>query len=142
MPILFTVCMLVLAGFINISQWVGAIATSDFYPANATYVVGDVHTWGWIQLVIGIIQFIAFYALIGERQWGRWLGVAIAMVSVLAQLFFVNASPWWTLTVIGIDILIIYALTRYGVEPFRQADAGAGETEDDGAVSAPEAVTD
>jgi hypothetical protein len=118
MPVLFAACMLVLAGVINIAEWITAIASPGFYAPNATYVVGDVRTWGWIQLVVGLIQFVAFFAIMSAQPWGRWLGIAIAIVSVLAQLFFVNASPWWTLTVIGIDILILYALARYGVAPF------------------------
>jgi hypothetical protein len=133
-PLLFAACLLALAAFINVAEWVTAIATSNFYPPNATYVVGDVHTWGWIQLVIGIIQYVAFFAIIAGRPWGRWLGIGIALLSVLAQLFFVNASPWWAVVVIGIDILVIYALTRYGVEPFAQAGETEGTAGDIGAV--------
>jgi hypothetical protein len=138
-PSLFAACMLALAAFINVAEWVTAIATSNFYPAHATYVVGDVHTWGWIQFVIGILQFVAFFAIIGARLWGRWLGIGIALLSVLAQLFFVNASPWWTVVVIGIDILVIYALARYGIEPFEQAGDTEADAGDIGAVPTGEA---
>jgi hypothetical protein len=114
----FAACMLGLAGTINIAEWITALTTSTFYQPSAAYVTGDVHTWGWIQLVIGIIQLVAFFAIIAARPWGRWLGIGVAMLSVLGQLLFANAQPWWALTVVGIDIISIYALTRYGVEPF------------------------
>jgi hypothetical protein len=133
-PLLFAACMLVLAGCINIMEWVIALANPSFYPPNATYVVSDARTWGWLQLFVGLVQFIAFLAIITARPWGRWLGIGIAMLSVLAQFFFVNAAPWWTLVVIGSDIIIMYALTRYGVQPFQQARESADNTGDIGAV--------
>jgi len=109
----FAALMLALAGAINVTQWFIALFDSSFYAPNATYLAGDVHAWGWIQLVIGIVQLTAFFAILTGQPWGRWLGVGSAVVSVLGQLFFVNASPWWALVVIVIDTLIIYALTCY-----------------------------
>jgi hypothetical protein len=114
---MFAVYMLVLASLAHIVQWILALFRSTFYAPNATYLFGDLRTWGWIQLGIGLVMVVAGVAILDVQQWGRWLGIGIAIVSVLAQLFFVNASPWQALVVIGIDITIIYALARYGVEP-------------------------
>jgi hypothetical protein len=110
--------MLLLAGFVHVTEWIIALARATFYVPDATQVFGDLRTWGWIQLLVGLVQFTASVAIFAAQQWGRWLGVGIAVLSVLAQLFFVNAAPWWAMVVIGIDILIIYALTRYGVGAF------------------------
>lgn len=115
--VLFAVTMLALASIINVTEWILALLRATFYVPNATFPVADVRTWGWIQLVIGLGQLAAWLAIYTARPWGRWLGIGIAMVSVLGQLFFVNAQPWWALVVIGIDLIVIYALTRYGVEP-------------------------
>jgi hypothetical protein len=118
--VFFTACILVLAGIINVWEWFVALVNSKFYTENATFVFADLRTWGWIQLLVGLVQLLAFFAILNAQPWGRWLGIAIAGVSVLAQLFFVNASPWVTLVVIAIDLIIIYALARYGVEPFER----------------------
>jgi hypothetical protein len=114
--VLFSVSMLVIASLINVLEWLIALFRSTFYTPNATFLFSDLRTWGWIQLLIGLVQLVACFGIFDARPWGRWLGIAIAILSVLGQLFFVNASPWWALTVIGIDIIIIYALSRYGVE--------------------------
>jgi hypothetical protein len=115
--VLFAVTMLALASIINITEWIVAIFRAAFYAPNATFPFADVRTWGWIQLFIGLGQLAAWLAIYTARAWGRWLGIGSAALSVLGQSFFINASPFWALTVIGIDIIIIYALTRYGVEP-------------------------
>jgi hypothetical protein len=116
--VLFAALMLMLAGVINVAAWFVTRISSTFYPPNATVLFGDVRTWGWIQLLIGAVQLVACFAILSGQPWGRWLGIGIALLSVLGQLFFVNASPWWTLVVVGIDVISIYALTRYGVAPF------------------------
>ena len=115
--VMFAVYMLVIASLAHIAQWVIALFRSTFYGSSATYLFGDLRTWGWIQLAIGLVMVVAAVAILDVQEWGRWLGIGIAIVSVLAQLFFVNASPWQSVIVIGVDIIIIYALTRYGVEP-------------------------
>jgi hypothetical protein len=109
--------MLILASLSHLVEWIIAMFHSTFYAPNAVYLFSDVRTWGWIQLGICLIQFIAAVGIMDVQQWARWLGIGISIVSVLAQLFFVNASPWQAIIVIGIDIIIIYALTRYGVDP-------------------------
>jgi hypothetical protein len=134
--VLFAALMLLLAGVINVAAWFVTLISSTFYPPNGTYLFGDVRTWGWIQLLIGVVQLVACFAILSGQPWGRWLGIGIAMLSVLGQLFFVNASPIWTLTVSGIDIIILYGLARYGVAPFAQAGATAGESGDVSAVPA------
>ena len=113
----FAVYMLILASLSHLVEWIIAMFRSTFYAPNAVYVVSDVRTWGWIQLGICLIQFVAAVGIFDVQEWARWLGIGVSILSVLAQLFFVNASPWQAMIVIGIDIIIIYALTRYGVEP-------------------------
>src|SRR5262249_47298373 len=85
----FGAWMFALAGIISITEWWVAFVRSSFYEVNGVYLFSDVRTWGWIQFVIGLIQLVACYAIFSVQPWGRWLGIAIAIVSVLAQLFFV-----------------------------------------------------
>src|SRR5262245_3801772 len=92
--VLFAALMLMLAGVINVTEWFVTLISSRFYPPDATYLFGDERTWGWIQLAIGLVQLAACFAIFAGRQWGRWLGIGIAILSVLGQMFFVNAAPW------------------------------------------------
>jgi hypothetical protein len=50
-------------------------------------------------------------------QWARWFGIAIASLSAIEQLLFVQAYPWWSLAVFALDVLVVYALAVYGGRP-------------------------
>ena len=42
--------------------------------------------------------------------------IILAALSAVVQLLLVPAQPWWSLIVIAIDVLVIYALTAHGKE--------------------------
>jgi hypothetical protein len=44
----------------------------------------------------------------------RWFGVAVAMCNAIAQLLFIPAYPFWSLTLFTVDILVIYGLIAHG----------------------------
>ena len=41
-------------------------------------------------------------------------GSAVAGLNAFGQLMFVHANPWWSVTMIVVDICVIYALAVYG----------------------------
>ena len=46
----------------------------------------------------------------------RTVGVIVASLSLIANFFFIPVYPLWALTVITIDVLVIWALTAHGKE--------------------------
>jgi hypothetical protein len=110
----FAAVMLGFAGTWNIIDGSLAVARSKVYAVNATYVFGDLRTWGWIILAFGIAQVCAAFALLGGSSIARWFGIAAAAVSSIAQLMFIPAAPFWALAMFALDMLVIYALTVYG----------------------------
>ena len=44
----------------------------------------------------------------------RWVGVGIASVNAIVQSLFIPAYPFWSLTLLTLDILVIYGLVAYG----------------------------
>ena len=110
----FAAMMLGFAGVWNIIDGSLALARSKVYAVNATYVFGDLRTWGWIVLAFGIVQLFAAFALLRGSSVARWFGVAAAGVNSIAQLMFIPAAPFWALSMFAVDMLVIYALTVYG----------------------------
>jgi hypothetical protein len=110
----FAIAMLAFAGTLNVFDGIVALAKSSFFVADARYVFSDLNTWGWIILVLGVVQLLAALALAGGSQWARWFGIGVAGVNAIAQLGLVQAYPWWALAVFTVDILVIYALAVYG----------------------------
>jgi len=112
----FASVMIFLAGLFNVMDGIVALARSSFYVAGAKYVFGDLQTWGWIVLILGIVELCAGGAIVSGQAWGRWFGIVVVGLNALGHMLFIAAYPWWSLTIIAIDLLIIYGLAAYGAE--------------------------
>ena len=110
----FAMTIIMLIGALNVVQGIVALSDSKFYAKEAVFVFSNLHTWGWIMLAIGVLQFAAGYVLYSGSQWARWVVAISCAVNGLAQLMFVQAYPFWCVTLFAIDVLVIYAVTRYG----------------------------
>ena len=59
---------------------------------------------------------LAGVALFSGRMWARVVGVALALLSILANFAFMPAYPLWAITLIFVDTFVIYALVVHGRE--------------------------
>jgi hypothetical protein len=55
-------------------------------------------------------------AVMSGRVWGRTIGVILAGLSAIANFAFIPVYPFWAITVLVIDVVIIFALTAHGNE--------------------------
>jgi len=112
--LVFASIMIAIAGTLNVIWGIAAIAESRFFVANATYILTELKTWGWIVMIIGVVEVFAAFSILAGGQWGRWLGIFAAGVSSIASLMSIPAYPFWALCIFGVNILIIYGLAAYG----------------------------
>ena len=112
--ILFAAIMITIAGALNVIWGIAAISESKFFTQNATYVLSSLNTWGWIVLIIGVLELGAAYSIVVGGQLGRWFGIFMAGINAIAALMSIPAYPFWALCLFGVDILIIYGLAAYG----------------------------
>lgn len=117
--VLFAAIMLGLLGVWNFFEGVAAISNAHVFVANADYIFSGLHTWGWIILVLGILQIIAAMVLLSGSEIARWFGIAVAGVNALGQLSFIPAYPVWGLLMFSVDVLIIWALAAYAGKRLR-----------------------
>jgi hypothetical protein len=112
--LMFAGTMLMLLGTLNFIEGIAAVSKSHFFVGNAHYIFGDLKTWGWVVLLIGIAQGLIGVGIFFRNQFARWAGVAIAGLNAVAQLLFIPAYPFWALSLFAVDVLVIYGLVAYG----------------------------
>ena len=72
----------------------------------------DLTAWGWIHLIFGIVILATGIGLYGRREWAGVMGLVLVMLSAIANFFFIPYYPVWALVLIGLDVWVIWALTR------------------------------
>jgi hypothetical protein len=113
--LLFAGIMIMILGFVNVVGGIAAIDGANFFTATgAHYQIGSLNSWGWVILLVGVMQLIAAFSIWAGNAYGRWVGTISATFNAIAQLFLIAAFPLWSLTLIGMDILVIYGLVVYG----------------------------
>jgi hypothetical protein len=115
--ITFAGIMLILVSIINTIDGIAAISSSSFYVADARYILSDLNTWGWVILGLAVVQMVVALGVFAGNQAARWAGVVIASLNAIAQLMFIPAYPLLSLTVLALDVLVIYGLAAYGGRP-------------------------
>jgi hypothetical protein len=108
----FASVLFFIVGVFNIIDGFVALVGDDHFSENDLFF-GDLTLWGVILLAIGAVQLYTSVALYQDKTSGLVLGVALASLNLVAQLFFVSAFPIWSILIMAIDVLIIYGLTVY-----------------------------
>jgi len=111
---IFASVVLAVVGFFNLFYGIAAVANAHVFVANAHYVFGGLNSWGWVTLVLGVLQLFAAAGVLMGNQLARWFGVAVVGLSALDQMFFLGAYPFWSLMIIAVDVVALYALCAYG----------------------------
>ena len=87
--VVFVGILLLIAGTLNIIYGIGAISDANFYTSNGThYVFGNLHTWGWVTLILGVIQLTGGVSLFGGGTYGRVLSTSFGFGGLNAALVF------------------------------------------------------
>jgi len=113
--VLFAGVMVLIAGFLNCIYGIAALDDSSFFAAGSRFVIfDDLNTWGWIHLIVGLLQLVAAFSIWSRHAYGRVIGVASATISAITILMFVNAAPFAAFAIFILDLLVIYGLVAYG----------------------------
>jgi hypothetical protein len=115
--ILFATAMFVIAACLSIIWGIAAVSSSHFFVANARYVISDLNTWGWVSIGIGAVEALAALSIWRGGQFGRWFGMIVAGLGILAAMLSIPAYPFWSLVLVAIYVLVVYGLAAYGGKP-------------------------
>jgi hypothetical protein len=111
----FAAFLLLLAGMLNIIYGIGAVDNANVLVNDTRFIFSDLSTYGWVLIVLGVIQLTAGLSLLGGGTYGRVIGIAAAMLGAIGALVGVGgANPWWSLGVFALCVIVMHGLIVYG----------------------------
>lgn len=112
---MFVGILLMIVGVLNFFYGIAAVANSSFYAAGERYVFGSLHTWGWITIILAVIQVTAAFSLFAGNMYGRVIGIFAATIGAIESLANVGGPhPWWSLGVFAVCLWVIHGLFVLG----------------------------
>jgi hypothetical protein len=115
----FAGVLLIVAGTFNFIDGLVALTNAKYFE-NVVNGGGDlpitdnVQNWGWVVLIVGVVLASAGVALFSGALWARAVAVVAVGVNMVVQFAYLAHFPFWSLTMIALDIMIIYGLVVYG----------------------------
>jgi len=107
----FAGVMLITMAAFQIMEGIAAIAEDSVFIRGIKYTYEfDVTTWGWIHLVLGIIGVAVGLGIVAGQAWGLLAGIGIAFLGALSSFAFMPYYPFWGITVLAFNVLVIWAL--------------------------------
>ena len=115
--ITFAGVVIIMVAILNIIDGIAAISTSSFFANDARYVISDLNTWGWVMLGLGVLQMAVGFGVWAGNKLARWAGIVVVSLNAVAQLMFIPAYPFWSLSLFALDVLVLYGLAAHGGRP-------------------------
>jgi hypothetical protein len=111
---IFAAVLLMVGGVLNIFWGIAAIGNSHFFVHNQKYVFSNLKGWGWITLILGILEILASISLFGGGSYGRYFGVAVGSLAAIAALLSIPAYPLWSIAIFAMSLWIVHGLLVFG----------------------------
>jgi hypothetical protein len=108
----FAALVMLMAGAMNLiwafeaysnAAWLRDLSSGDFGTQFTT--------WAILDLILALVALGAAYSIWQGGKFGFWVGVVAAILSAVRAFFFMPWIPIGALSIIAIDLLIIYALS-------------------------------
>jgi hypothetical protein len=113
--VVFAAIMLLIVGTINILYGIGALDSANIFAGDTRYILDDLNTLGWVLVVLGLIQLIAGFSLMGGAGFGRFIAILAGSLGALGALLSIGqGNPWWSLAVFFVCVWIVHGIVVFG----------------------------
>jgi hypothetical protein len=119
----FAAVLFLITGALDVIYGIAAIGDSSFFVQDARFIFSNLNTWGWISVVIGLIQVLAAGSLWRGGLFGRILGICAASLNAIGALLSIPAYPFWSLAIFALSIVILQQISTHGTEGREAADS-------------------
>ncbi|MGW0328605.1 DUF7144 family membrane protein [Nocardia sp. NPDC003183] len=115
---MLAVIMLLVAGTLSILRGIADVTEDELFliPSEYSYQL-DVSAWGWIHLALGVLLVAVAVGMILTASWARFAAYCLAALSIIANFLSLPYCPWWSVIIIGIDLVVIWAISTWNPRP-------------------------
>jgi hypothetical protein len=107
----FAGAIMIMIGIFQFFEGLAAVANDSFFVVGNNYTYNlDTTAWGWIHMIIGVIVFAAGLGIFSGATWARAVGIAVAVISAIANFFYIPYYPVWAVLLIALCVIVIWAL--------------------------------
>lgn len=115
--LIFAGSIMIMVGVFQLFQGLAAIVANAYYVISPNYAYrADVTTWGWVHLLLGALVVAAGGYLFVGKLWARIIAIGLAMVSAWVNFLYLPYYPFWSILIIALDVLVIWAVAAHGRE--------------------------
>jgi len=112
---MFAATLLLIAGTLNIIYGIGALDDANIFVNDKRYIFTNLHTMGWVLLILGIVQLTAGVSLFAGNAYGRVIGILGASLGAVGALLSIGGNyPWWSLGLFFLCLYIVHGLFIFG----------------------------
>lgn len=117
--VMFAGILMLVVGVWHALAGIAALLNDKLYMSTPEYLYSfDLTGWGWAYLAFGVLVAAAGGAVLKGLTWGRVVGVVLAALSLIANFLFLPWYPIWSLVMIALDVIVIWALVAWSRRPF------------------------
>ena len=110
----FAGVLFLIAGVFNLIYGLTGILNEGYLRDDTLFA--SIELWGWFLVGTGIVQFLVGLGILKRAPLAQIFGLLIAAFGAVLALTFVLAFPAWSIIIIALDLVIVYALTVHGDE--------------------------
>ena len=116
--VFFAGVMMMILGVFQMVEGLAALLNDEYYLVESSGLVVSVDytVWGWVHLILGALAVLIGLGVLVGNTAAIVGGIVLAVLSALVNLTFIAAYPLWSVIVITIDVIVIYALAVHGRE--------------------------
>ena len=124
----FAGVMILVVGALNIFDGLVAITQTRYIErnmlgGNELPLTNNVKNWGWAELILGVLLVLVAMGIFSNATWARVAGIVLVGINLFFQFAYLGHYPFWSLTMIAIDIIVIFALAGSSDESYDYSDA-------------------
>lgn len=113
--VVFAAIFLLIVGTLNIIYGIGALDNANFYANDTRYILTNLHTMGWVLIILGVIQLTGGFSLMAGRGWGRFVGIVGGSLGAIGALLSMgDHHPFWELAIFFLCVWIVYGIVQFG----------------------------